>query len=139
MPIHFTTSAITVRELLSGSHTYHMPEFQRPYSWLEDQVAQLFDDFASACVASPASASTATEYFLGALIIAQQSPRSPLLIVDGQQRLVTLAAILAVIRDHLPKGDFRTSLQERIERRADQAADYQQASRICLQIGRAHV
>jgi hypothetical protein len=132
MPIHFSTLAVTVSQLFSGSHTYRMPEFQRPYSWPDDRAVQLFDDLESACVASVSRASSATEYFLGALIVTQQSPRAPLLIVDGQQRLVTLAAILAILRDHLPQGDFRTRLHERIERPADQAADYQKAPRIEL-------
>ncbi|MFZ1101419.1 MAG: DUF262 domain-containing HNH endonuclease family protein [Hyphomicrobiaceae bacterium] len=132
MPIHFATSAVTVSQLFSGSHTYRMPEFQRPYSWPEDRAVQLFDDLESACVASASRASSATEYFLGALIVTQQSPRAPFLIVDGQQRLVTLAAILAILRDHLPQSDFRARLHERIERPADQAADYQKAPRIEL-------
>jgi hypothetical protein len=132
MPIHFATSAVTVSQLFSGSHTYRMPEFQRPYSWPDDRAVQLFDDLESACVASASRSSSATEYFLGALIVTQQSPRAPFLIVDGQQRLVTLAAILAILRDHLPQGDFRARLHERIERPADQAADYQRAPRIEL-------
>lgn len=132
MAIQFTTSAVTVSQLLSGSHTYRMPEFQRPYSWPDDRAVQLFDDLESACIASTSGASPATEYFLGALIVTQTTPRAPVMIVDGQQRLVTLAAILAVLRDHLPQGDFRDRLQERIERPADQAADYQRAPRIEL-------
>ena len=132
MPIHFATSAVTVSQLFSGSHTYRMPEFQRPYSWPDDRAVQLFDDLESACVASASRASSATEYFLGALIVTQQSPRAPFLIVDGQQRLVTLAAILAILRDHLRQGDFRARLHERIERPTDQAADYQKAPRIEL-------
>lgn len=132
MPIQFATSAVTVSQLLSGSHTYRMPEFQRPYSWPDDRAVQLFDDLESACVASTSGTSTATEYFLGALIVTQSTPRAPVMIVDGQQRLVTLAAILAILRDHLPQGEFRDRLQERIERPADQAADYQQLPRIEL-------
>ena len=132
MPIQFATSAVTVSQLLSGSHTYRMPEFQRPYSWPDDRAVQLFDDLESTCVGSSTGASTATEYFLGALIVTQNTPRAPILIVDGQQRLVTLTAILAILRDHLPQGEFRDRLQERIERPADQAADYQRSPRMEL-------
>src|SRR5688500_9011245 len=60
MPIQFTTSAVTVSQLFSGSHTYRMPEFQRPYSWPDDRAVQLFDDLESACVASASRASSAT-------------------------------------------------------------------------------
>ncbi len=45
---------------------------------------------------------------------------------------MTLTALLAVIRDHLPSGPFRARLQERIERPADPAAAHGQAPRIEL-------
>lgn len=134
MSIQFATSAVSVSQLFSGSNVYRMPDFQRPYSWTEERAVQLFDDLETACVASGNvnANSSGTEYFLGALIVTQPTPRSPSLIIDGQQRLVTLTAILAVLRDHLPPSDFRTRLQERIERPADQAADYHKAPRIEL-------
>jgi hypothetical protein len=134
MSIQFATSTASVSELLSGSNTYRMPEFQRPYSWPENYAVQLFDDLESACVSSGNGNTkySAIEYFLGALIVARQTPKSPRLIIDGQQRLVTLTSILAILRDHLPAGDFRSRLQERIERPADQAADYHKAARVEL-------
>ncbi len=44
MPIQYSTSALTVGDLLSANKVYCLPEFQRPYSWGEDRAFQLFDD-----------------------------------------------------------------------------------------------
>jgi hypothetical protein len=46
--------------------------------------------------------------------------------------LVTLTTILAVLRDRLPQGEFRESLQRRIERTADAAAGHKKSARIQL-------
>lgn len=134
MTIYFATSAESVGQLFSDGKTYRMPEFQRPYSWPDDRALQLFEDLQAASVNSGKhlAAKGGVEYFLGALIVTQQSARSPYLIIDGQQRLVTLLTILALLRDHLPKGPFRQSLQERIERPEDQAANFGTKPRVEL-------
>lgn len=132
--INFKTSTESVGQLFSEGKTYRMPEFQRPYSWPEDQALQLFEDLQGASVNSgnDSSPKGGVEYFLGALIVTQQSARSPLMIIDGQQRLVTLLAILATLRDHLPKGSFRADLQECIERPEKLAADFCKRPRLEL-------
>jgi uncharacterized protein with ParB-like and HNH nuclease domain len=134
MPIQYSTSAFTVGDLLSANKVYCLPEFQRPYSWGEDRAFQLFDDLQNAAIAALNGNAPrhGVEYFLGAIIVAQSHARAPFLIIDGQQRLVSLTAILAVIRDHLPPGNFRGNLQDRIERPADAAAAYSRAPRIQL-------
>lgn len=134
MPIQYSTSAFTVGDLLSANKVYCLPEFQRPYSWGEDRACQLFDDLQNACITvlNGNAPRHGIEYFLGAVIVAQPNALAPFLIIDGQQRLVTLTAILAVIRDHLPPGRFRENLQDQIERPANAAAAYNRAPRIQL-------
>jgi hypothetical protein len=57
------------------------------------------------------------EYFLGPIIIAKNgSPSSPLDVVDGQQRLVTLSAIFAILRDLLSQGPLQDELQDCLRR-----------------------
>ena len=136
MPVSFTTSSCTVGDLFADGKIYVMPEFQRPYSWSEDRAFQLFDDLESACVDSDGrNKKHGIEAFLGAIILVQQGTNMPFQVVDGQQRLVTLAAILAVLRDRLPHGEFRESLQRRIERAADAATGHKKSARIQLRDG----
>jgi hypothetical protein len=117
MPIKMETRNITVSELLSSENNFRMPAFQRPYSWGEEQAALLYDDIATAFLNTGnvfGDTEEAGTYFLGLLIVSREAPSAPYDVVDGQQRLVTLSAILAILRDMLPPGGFRDRLQSYI-------------------------
>ena len=91
---------------------YLIPDYQRPYSWQDDQILTLFDDLrmfavsgGSAVVsglggagAAPAD-KEAPEYFLGAVVTYQSdadaSGRQE--IIDGQQRLTSLTLLLRAL------------------------------------------
>ena len=106
MPLSFETMTMTVGELFSGSNVFRMPIFQRPYSWEEETALELFGDIHQAMERSDPPGRG--EYFLGPIIIAKNgSPSSPLDVVDGQQRLVTLSVIFAILRDLLSRGTLQ--------------------------------
>jgi hypothetical protein len=71
-----------------------VPPNQREYSWTEREVTTLLQDFARAISDGEG------EYFLGTIVTI---PRSPdlLEVVDGQQRLATVAILLCEIRNYL--------------------------------------
>ncbi len=71
-----------------------VPANQRDYSWTTDQVTTLFQDFAKAIV------DREPEYFLGTIVSIPVSP-DELEVVDGQQRLATIAIFLGEIRNYL--------------------------------------
>jgi hypothetical protein len=115
MPLSFETKTLTVGELFSGSNAFRMPIFQRPYSWDEETALEMFGDIDQAMAKSDVAGSG--EYFLGPIIIAQNgSPSSPLDVVDGQQRLVTLSAIFAILRDLLSQGPLQDEIQDCLRR-----------------------
>lgn len=68
----------------------HIPDYQRPYAWGEKQVETLLNDLKDVIESKKES------YLLGSLIFHKNTENSTNLtldIVDGQQRLVTLALI----------------------------------------------
>lgn len=67
----------------------HIPDYQRPYAWKENQVEILLNDLKDVIESKKQS------YLLGSLIFHKNTQDSKLDIVDGQQRLVTLALICA--------------------------------------------
>lgn len=69
----------------------HIPDYQRPYAWKENQVEILLNDLKDVIESKKQS------YLLGSLIFHQEEKEGEKLlnIVDGQQRLVTLALICA--------------------------------------------
>ena len=71
-----------------------VPPNQREYAWRNDEVTQLFHDFASAI------SDDGADYFLGTIVTIPRG-NGVLEVVDGQQRLATTALLLAAIRDYL--------------------------------------
>ena len=132
MTIRMECQTLPVGELLSGSRTYSMPIFQRPFAWTEDEAGQLLDDIQSAFHNSDEGPSDQGYYFLGQLIVSQSHPNAPYEVVDGQQRLVTLSALLAVLRDLMPPGEMRDHLQDHIERPENAARHLPRCVRVTL-------
>jgi Protein of unknown function DUF262 len=89
-------SAVGVGELLGQN--LHIPHYQRPYSWEPTTALQLVDDVKEA-LKDPERSDV--PYVLGAVILHQNG--DGLDVVDGQQRLLTLRMILAILD---PKDDY---------------------------------
>lgn len=70
-----------------------VPLNQREYSWQDDHVRDLFEDFASVLASNQGS------YFLGTIVLTKGSGDQPE-VSDGQQRLATTSILLAAIRDY---------------------------------------
>ena len=73
-----------------------IPCFQRPYRWSRDEAAVLFDDLM-------AFLGTAEfRYSLGTIVTARLDPRGDeLFVLDGQQRLTTVALLENVLERRL--------------------------------------
>lgn len=95
--------------MFSGPYLLNIPVFQRPYSWGREQAEQLLDDLIEAAAIASEEQADQT-YFLGAVVLmdsqgvetaklsAKMTPRE-FGVIDGQQRIVTLMTLLAVLRD----------------------------------------
>lgn len=97
-----------IGELLQTNY-YHIPRFQRPYSWERDNVEDFWSD---AIVSNPG------DYFIGSIVVYRitQNDRG---VVDGQQRLTTVMLILAALRNayrEVNQGDLEQGVQKWIER-----------------------
>ncbi len=96
----FEPESKTIFELFSGS-LYQIPDYQRPYSWVDDQVDQLWDDLHGAFENNYKNSESDPNYFLGS-IIAVSADKGYQDIIDGQQRITTLMILFCVIRDLCP-------------------------------------
>lgn len=83
-----------------------MPEYQRPFSWDDDNFDDLIDDVISA--------NKDQEYFLGTMVLHQHDEDGQYDIVDGQQRLTSILILFACLRDSVEDAQFKTGLQEKI-------------------------
>ena len=100
---------IDVESLLSGRY-FSIPRFQRPYSWDDENIQDLWDDVI---------ASKGEDYFIGSMVVYKQS-KQEFGVVDGQQRLTTITILLCAIRDAFTKNDeldLAEGLHQLIERK----------------------
>lgn len=82
-----------IGHILADKHLV-VPAYQRDYKWDAEQVKQLYEDIA------PAIELNQPSYFLGSIVVTQTRDNT-LEVVDGQQRLATVAIFLAAVRDYL--------------------------------------
>lgn len=149
MPSGFTAKPLALGHLLSEPFRFRVPSFQRPYSWTTKEAGQLLDDLTLALEEQEENAASECEYFLGAMLL--NSPALPAPsngggpvsapvhdVVDGQQRLVTLTILLAVLRDLLARtdGELPAGLREHIE--CPKAAGQQRTYRLELRERERH-
>ena len=94
-------------KFLQGEKQFHVPIYQRTYSWLRPQCEQYWNDLLAAGRNEEIEA-----HFLGAVVcigrgLHQVSDVSQYLIIDGQQRLTTTSLVLLALARHLgPDGEI---------------------------------
>jgi uncharacterized protein with ParB-like and HNH nuclease domain/predicted transport protein len=90
-------------EFIKKSPRFIIPLYQRTYSWTERECRQLWDDILRAGTSPEVKA-----HFMGSVVYIQDglyqvTTNSPLLVIDGQQRLTTITLLIAALADALEK------------------------------------
>ena len=88
-------------EFLKKSPQFVIPIYQRAYSWTERECRQLWDD-----IVRTGKSDAIQAHFVGSIVYIEQglyqvSSQSPLLVIDGQQRLTTVMLILEALAKRL--------------------------------------
>lgn len=120
-----------VEELLAGHYAFSIPPFQRDYAWSRDEALLLLDDIVAAV--DDSGRGQDTPYFLGTMLfvapeLAPETARQNALgvdVIDGQQRLITLSILFAVLRDLAEDPDERDQLNRLIAARPPLTYPYQ--------------
>jgi hypothetical protein len=89
MPVRESLTAypIALIDVLSNGKRYEIPRFQRDYAWTQDEWEELWDDLM-------ALGDTEGSHYMGALVLQSTNSNDTHLIIDGQQRLVTLSLLV---------------------------------------------
>ena len=90
-------------KIFSEEFDYHIPPYQRPYAWTEEEAETLFDDLLDFF-----QTERSDNYFLGSIVLIKDDDKPRADIIDGQQRLTTLTILFAVIASYLT-GDNRNN------------------------------
>ena len=86
---------------IKKSPQFVIPIYQRTYSWTEKECRQLWDD-----ILRTGANDDITAHFIGSIVyiekgLYQVSSQSPLLVIDGQQRLTTVILLIAALANAL--------------------------------------
>ncbi len=92
-------------DFLRRSPQFVIPVYQRTYSWTERECQQLWDD-----ILRTGSDDEIAAHFVGSIVYIEESlyqvtSQSPLLVIDGQQRLTTVMLILEALARHVGDGE----------------------------------
>ena len=97
-------------EFIKKSPQFVIPIYQRTYSWTEKECKQLWGD-----IIRCGSNDEISAHFIGSVVYVEKglysvSSQTPLLVIDGQQRLTTITLLLAALTDVIgneePVQDF---------------------------------
>ncbi len=114
------TDVVSMRNLLSGSARYRPISSHRGFLWGPAEVAQLLVDleYAAKTDESDDDDSSPTERFYLGIMTVNHFRGGQFVVIDGQQRLVTLALILAFARDRMEDAGERQRLDRMLVRRS---------------------
>ena len=116
-PLKIESEDIDLENLLSGGY-FKIPRFQRPYSWDDENIQDLWNDVTSA---------SGEDYFIGSMVV-YKTGKQEFNLVDGQQRLTTITVLLCAIRDAfaaLKEENLAQGVHQLIERKnRDNQSEY---------------
>ena len=79
-------------KIFSADFEYHIPGYQRPYAWTEEETGILFDDLYEFF-----QTEAIDNYFLGSIVLIKDENKPYADVIDGQQRLTTLSILFSVM------------------------------------------
>lgn len=105
------TKAVNLNDILGNGKIYRVPQFQRDYSWEQDNWEDLWNDIELA-------SETKNAHYMGSVVL-QSTTGKEFSIIDGQQRFTTLTiltlAIINAIQNLADKGIEVAENKERVD------------------------
>ena len=110
-------------KIFGNDFVFHIPDYQRPYTWTTEEVDELLGDLRSAM-----QHDSDAPYFLGSIVIIKEDTIPASEVVDGQQRLSTLTMLVCVLRDLTDN----TTLHKYVLQEEDEIAGIEKVYRVSL-------
>ncbi|GAA9660332.1 DUF262 and DUF1524 domain-containing protein [Helicobacter pylori] len=104
----------------SQNNQFVIPIYQRLYSWKKEQCKQLWDD-----IIKVGGNDKMNGHFIGSILYVRgdDTHSSPLLIIDGQQRLTTITLLFIALRNHSSDEVKRKEIENRYLINSDKDGD----------------
>ena len=113
----FRTKSANIWDVMNvhgGIAGFKIPEYQRGYNWNEENVQRLLEDcFEGLCKFLAKEENQETYTYLGTIVVVEEDQTSTeetfdgtsLIVVDGQQRLITLSLLCCALTEALRKSE----------------------------------
>ncbi|ENM5738752.1 DUF262 domain-containing protein [Vibrio mimicus] len=115
----FNAESLSILSALGKPGTaYQIPSYQRKYSWKKDNIRRLIEDVVYGIKDiknDPNGLSFLGTFIVTPLTSSSETPSEPLSIVDGQQRLTTIALIIASLHEKIRIGSLDGTLSSKIK------------------------
>lgn len=97
-------------KIFSADFEYHIPGYQRPYAWTEEETGILFDDLYEFF-----QTEAVDNYFLGSIVLIKDENKPYADVIDGQQRLTTLSILFSVMANSFHTEDYRNNCKKYLQ------------------------
>lgn len=142
-------SPLETATLYNGGIGFRIPDYQRPYDWQKGNIERLYYDTLNGFRRLGTSANANAYTFLGTLILVKEQSQEPefrgtsVAVVDGQQRLTTLAlfscALIEVLLHHTHRLDFPKQLKPDTQEWLTKEVEHWATSLYWCAVGTMHV
>lgn len=126
------SSKITGKEypllkIFGSDFEYHIPAYQRPYAWTEEETGTLFDDLYEFY-----QTEAVDNYFLGSIVLIKDDVDRHADVIDGQQRLTTLSILFSVLADSFQTDTRKAACKKYLQEEGDELAGIAAQPRLFL-------
>lgn len=126
------SSKITGKEypllkIFGSDFEYHIPAYQRPYAWTEEETGTLFDDLFEFY-----QSESVDNYFLGSIVLIKDDSNRHADVIDGQQRLTTLSILFSVLADTFQTESRKSACKKYLQEEGDELAGIAAKPRLFL-------
>jgi len=120
--MNFSPFEMSVEDIFSGNRRYIIPNFQRDFSWKNENFDDFYHDLvkSSGLTLKDTIAKPKNKYFFGMILLLgdKSTPNEevPYEVIDRQQRLTTMTLFFAAIQDIIKETliNYKTDFDERL-------------------------
>ena len=110
MSYKITGKEYPLSKIFSADFEYHIPGYQRPYAWTEEETGILFDDLYEFF-----QTEAVDNYFLGSIVLIKDENKPHADVIDGQQRLTTLSILFSVMANSFHTEAYRNNCKKYLQ------------------------
>lgn len=124
-----------IKDLLSPKFVFEIPDYQRAYSWTEENLKQLVDDIELSITLNKDREFESYEpYFIGSIVLCSKEYKDDgwgrYDVIDGQQRLTSIIMLIATIRDMIANEEYKKVLGSLIYQEANELMGIKESIRV---------